>query len=86
MPIINNAASSPPPPREENWVPTHSGDRERRDNGILIEYTTTTLGGKQWRATFVGLNIGEPPQQGGLALSIFVKQVRSIADYHDSPN
>jgi hypothetical protein len=84
MPILNNPASGSLS-REENWVPTHSGEQEERPNGILIKYTTTTLGGNQWRATFVGLNIGAA-QQGGLALSIFVKQVRSIADNHNSPN
>lgn len=79
MPIINNAASSPPS-RGENWVPTHSGDRERRDNGIWIKYYQEGSGTADWRARFENLPNQQPCYQVEGGLSDFVERVRNKAD------
>jgi hypothetical protein len=79
MPILNNPDSGSLS-REENWVPTRSGERERRPNGILIEYYQEGCDIAHWRAIFKDLPDKRIryPSEGSLRL--FVARVRSEAD------
>jgi len=79
MPILNNPASGSLS-REENWVPTRSGDQEMRPNGILIEYYQEGCDTAHWRARFNNLPNAQIcyPSEGGL--SHFVARVRDAAD------
>ena len=83
MPILNNPASGSLS-REENWVPTRSGDREIRPNGILIEYYKIDPE-LDWRAKFINyLNI-QTSRQMSTPLKNFVADVRNEADQLETP-
>jgi len=78
MPIIKNADSGSLS-REEYWVPTRSGDREKRSNGIVIKYYKEGSG-SDWHASFENQPKEIPLQGMSMPLENFVSEVRKKAD------
>lgn len=78
MPILNNPASGSLS-RGEKWVPTHSGEQEKRPNGIVIAYHQVGTG-PDWGAEYK--NQTQERFQRGVnePLENFVTRVRKDAD------